>query len=196
MNAKQRGGLAVSGLVVLLLVFSHQILLGLGALLVNAGAPEKADIVVVIGGDWQGTRILKAAELAREGYAPQVLVSGVGGLYGHHESDVAIDFAVSKGYPRDAFVAFHYPALSTKDEARAVLRELHARGVHRYLLVTSEFHTARAGRIFRREAPDLELHVVAAKTLVWGNGAWWRNREGQKLWFGEFEKTIADHLGI
>src|ERR1019366_2667428 len=123
--------LSVIGLVVLALgvaafVFSKQILLGLGAVLVNAGPPEKADIVVVLGGDWVGNRILKGAELVSAGYVPRVLVSGVGGLYGHHESDLAIDFAASKGYPRDEFVALQYPALSTLDEARAVIRELHS----------------------------------------------------------------------
>ena len=201
MTARRKRGLALFGLIAFVLsvaafVFSNQILLGLGAILVNAGPPEKADIVVVLGGDWMGNRILKGAELARAGYVPLVLASGIGGLYGHHESDLAIDFAVSKGYPRDEFVALHYPALSTLDEARAVVRELHARGVHRYLLVTSEFHSARAGRIFRREARDMDLHVVAAATPVWGNGAWWKDREGRKIWLNEFMKTMADFLGI
>ena len=37
----------------------------------------------------------------------------------HHECELAIDFAVQRGYPRDTFVAFLYPAVSTVDEARA-----------------------------------------------------------------------------
>ena len=168
----------------------------LGYALVHNEGPAKADLVVVLGGDYYGLRILKGAELVSAGYVPRVLVSGVGGLYGHHESDLAIDFAASKGYPRDEFVALQYPALSTLDEARAVIRELHSRGVHRYLLVTSEFHTARAGRIFRREARDMDVHVVAAATPVWGNGAWWKDREGRKIWLNEFMKTVADFLGI
>ena len=66
------------------------------------------------------------------------------------------------GYDERYFVRLRYPALSTKDEARAVIPELRRRHVKRYILVTSEFHTERAGRIFRAAGPDLELHVVAS----------------------------------
>jgi uncharacterized SAM-binding protein YcdF (DUF218 family) len=69
-------------------------------------------------------------------------------------------------------------------------------GVHKYLLVTSDFHTARASRIFRREGPRLELHAISAADPDWQNGQWWKNREGRKIWFSEAVKTIAEHLRI
>jgi uncharacterized SAM-binding protein YcdF (DUF218 family) len=198
MNAKRGRWLVFSALLVLILigVFRNQILWSLGAMLVNAGPPQKADIVVVLGGDWEGNRILKGAELVREGYAPRVLLSGSGGMYGHYECDLAVEYAASKGYPRDEFIPLHYSALNTVDETRADIRELHKLGVHRVLLVTSEFHTARAGRIFRREAEDMEVHVVASPTPEWENGYWWKEREGRKTWLSEFEKTIADFFRI
>jgi uncharacterized SAM-binding protein YcdF (DUF218 family) len=177
-------------------VFWHQILWRMGALLVNAGAPVKADIVVVIGGDWLGNRILKGAELVREGYAPRLLASGVGPMYGSFESELAVNYAVAHGYSRADFLALHYPAVSTVDEARAVIPRLRALGVHHFVLVTSEYHTARAGRIFRREARDLSVDVVASSTNDWHGGEWWKDREGRKLWFNEAVKTIADYLGI
>jgi uncharacterized SAM-binding protein YcdF (DUF218 family) len=177
-------------------VFSHQILFALGTLLVNDQPPAKADMIVVIGGDWRGNRILKAAELVRQGYAPTVLVSGSGSMYGFFESDLAVNFAVAKGYPRETFVASQYPALNTLDEAQSDIRELRARGIRRYILVTSDYHTARAGRIFRREGRDLDVRVISAPDPYWANGEWWKDREGQKLWFNEFIKTIANFLGI
>jgi len=158
--------------------------------------PQKAGMIVVIGGDNRGNRILRAAELARQGYAAKVLVSGVAAIYGYHESDLAIDFAVHRGYPREMFVAFHYPALSTRDEARADVRELRRLGVHKYLLITSAYHSARASRDFRREGTDLEMHPVSAPDRYWQNGVWWKDREGRKLWFTETLKTAADYLGI
>jgi uncharacterized SAM-binding protein YcdF (DUF218 family) len=187
-------GLICAGAV--LLAFSNRILWSLGAVLDNGEPPRKADMIVVIGGDTRGSRILTAAELAREGYAPKVFVSGVGEFYGHHESDLAIDFAVQHGYPRDVFIPFHHAALSTADEARADVRELRRLGVHKYLLVTSVYHTARAGRIFRREGEDLEVHPISAPERYWRNGEWWKDREGRKLWFDEAVKTIADYLRI
>jgi uncharacterized SAM-binding protein YcdF (DUF218 family) len=177
-------------------LFSSQILFAIGSLLVNAGPPVKADAVVVIGGDWKGNRILKGSELVREGYAPRLFASGSGGMYGYLEADLAIQYAVSKGYPRQTMTALPYPALSTLDEARADIRELRARGIHRYILVTSDFHTARAGRIFRHEGPDLDLHVVAAPDPDWNGGSWWMSREGRKLLFFEFTKTVAEFFGL
>ena len=199
MKTKRR--VVVSGIVLIcaaavLLAFSGRILWSFGAILDNGEPPRKADMIVVIGGDAHGSRILTAAELAREGYAPKVLVSGVAEFYGHHESDLAIDFAVQHGYRRDAFIAFRYPALSTVDEARADIRELRRLEVHRYLLVTSVYHTARASRIFRREGSDLEMHPISAPDRYWQNGEWWKDREGRKLWFMEAVKTIADYLRI
>jgi uncharacterized SAM-binding protein YcdF (DUF218 family) len=184
----------------LLLVFSNRVLWSLGAMLDNSEPPQKADMIVVIGGDPRGNRILKAAELVREGYAPKVLVSGGGAYYGRHESDLAIDFAVEHYCPRDEFIPLRYPALSTVDEAAADIRQLRHLGVHKYLLVTSEYHTARAGRIFRREGrregAGLEMHTVSAPDPYWQNGEWWKSREGRKLWFLEFAKTIADWFRI
>jgi uncharacterized SAM-binding protein YcdF (DUF218 family) len=188
--------IAVICLAVIFVLSSGRILWSLGAVLDNNEPPQKADMIVVIGGDQRGNRILKAAELARQGYAASVLVSGVATMYGHHESDLAIDFAVHHGYARGIFVANDYPAVSTLDEARADIRELRRLGVHKYLLVTSVYHSARATRIFRREGRDLEMHPVSAPDRYWPNGVWWNNREGRKLWFNEMLKTGADYLGI
>ena len=198
---KTRRRVIVSGIVLLcavavLLVFSGRILWSLGAILDNNESPQKADMIVVIGGDTRGSRILTAAELARKGYAPKVLVSGGGEFYGRYESDLAVDFVVQHGYSRDAFIAFHYPALSTVDEARADIGELRRLGVHRYLLVTSAYHTARASRIFRREGSDLEVHPVPLPTVIGKTANGGRIEKGRKIWFTEAVKTIADYLHI
>jgi uncharacterized SAM-binding protein YcdF (DUF218 family) len=193
--------IVTSGVVILcvavgIFVFSDRILWSLGAILDAGEPPRKADMAVVIGGDSEGNRILLGAELVRTGYVPKVFVSGMAGMYGYFESDLAIAFAVKHGYPREAFIAFHRPAVSTLDEARGDIPELRRLGVHEYLLVTSAYHTARAGRIFRREGGDLDMHVISASDRNWQNGQWWKDREGRKVWFNEMLKTIADCLRI
>ncbi len=60
----------------------------------------------MLAGDGYGHRILRAAELVRQGLAPTVLVSGPEGLYGYYESELAIPFAVERGYPRSWFLPF------------------------------------------------------------------------------------------
>ena len=172
------------------------ILYSLGAVLTSGGPPQKADIAVVLAGDYKGNRVLTAARLCQEGYVPKVLVSGPGGAYGNWESDLAIEFAVRNGYPANEFVGFHHQGTSTLAEARAVIPELRRLGVHNYLLVTNDYHTARASRIFRREGRDLEEHTVSAADPAWDHGNWWKNREGRKLWLYEALKTAGDYLGI
>jgi len=171
-------------------------LFALGAMLEASETPQKSDIIVVLGGDYRGNRILRAAELARQGYAPKVLVSGVGSIYGTHESDLAIAYAVSRGYPRDMFIPVYYAAVNTRDEARADIADMRRRGMHKYLLVTSLYHSARASRAFRRENNGLEMRSVPAMDPWWANGQWWKNREGRKLWLTEMLKTIAERLGL
>jgi uncharacterized SAM-binding protein YcdF (DUF218 family) len=167
----------------------------MGHFLVETQPPQKSDMIVVLGGDWFGNRILKAAELSRQGYAPHVLVSGGGYLYGKYEADMAIPFAVSHGYDEKIFIKLLYPASSTRDEAGAVVPELRRRGVKKYILVTTEFHTRRAGKIFREIGPDLELRVVPSPdTLHWNN--WWMEREGRKAFLLEWTKTVTSTVGM
>jgi len=167
----------------------------MGHFLVDTQTPEHADMIVVLGGDWYGNRILKAAELAKEGFAPHVLVSGGGYLYGRYEGDLAVPFAVSHGYDEKFFIKFLYPASSTREEAKAVIPELRRRGVKKYILVTTEFHTRRAGNLFREIGPDLELIVVASPdTLHWNN--WWTDREGRKTFLMEWTKTLTSKVGM
>jgi uncharacterized SAM-binding protein YcdF (DUF218 family) len=177
-------------------VFSRQILWALGAMLMNAGPPQTADIAVTMAGDTGGNRVLRAAELVREGYVPKVLVSGAGRQYGIPESTLAINFAVANGHPREYFIALQHPAFSTKEEAGYIIPEFRKLGVRKYLLVTSPHHTARAGRILHRAAPDLDMHIVAAFGPHWNNGYWWTEREGRKIWLEEEAKTIAELFGI
>src|ERR1700761_5338999 len=80
-------------------LFRTQILTALGSFLVKADPPQKADLIVVLAGDSFGNRITTAAKLVQEGYAPKALISGPNGIYGYYECDLAIPFAVRKGYP-------------------------------------------------------------------------------------------------
>jgi uncharacterized SAM-binding protein YcdF (DUF218 family) len=179
-----------------LLLVTHRFWLPLAARpLVRNDGPQKADMAVVLAGDSHGLRILFAADLVRQGLVPTVLVSGPE-MYGVHESDLAIALAVRKGYPAEAFVALPYSALSTRDEADLVIPELRRRNVRSFLLVTSDYHTARAGRIFGRALGDMAMRVVAAPDRYFRADSWWRTREGQKTVFIEWSKTLATAVGM
>ena len=170
-----------------------------GYALIHADGPAHADIAVVLAGDYWGNRISKAGDLVREGYVPAALVDGPSGFYGMHESDLAIRYAVSKGYPESWFINFPMQANSTQEEARVVVPELRRRNVHSFLLVTSDFHSARARRIFL--AAEKEAGYAPGFRTVVSHGPdfnpdnWWRYREGKKTAFIEWCKTLGTALG-
>jgi uncharacterized SAM-binding protein YcdF (DUF218 family) len=188
--------LLLAGLVLIAVVLHAQILGALGAYLVQAGPPQKADAALVLAGDGWGYRMLTAAQLARDGFVQKVLVSGPDGAYGLYDCDLAIPFAVKHGYPESYFVHMEHSARSTATEAEAVLPVIRSMGIRRLIVVTSDFHTRRAGAIFRKSAPDLTILMVAAPDKNFTAGGWWHNREGQKTFLMEWEKTFGTWVGL
>lgn len=179
-------------MVLLLVLFHAPVLAALGNFLVKAGPPEKADIIVVLAGDGYGHRILKAGELIKAGYAPRALISGPNGNYGYYECDMAIPFAVKAGYPESYFVHFEHTERSTLTEAHKAVQKLHEMGVKRAIVVTSNFHTRRAGMMFRRAAPDIEFFIVAAPDEYFKPDSWWHDREASKIFLYEWLKTASE----
>jgi uncharacterized SAM-binding protein YcdF (DUF218 family) len=184
------------GLIAAVWAFSGPILRGIGSLFENDGPPVSADIILVLAGDSNGNRILKGAELARQGFAPVVLASNGEAEYGRTESQLATEFAIQRGYSPGLFIVANWLAHSTVEEAHLAIATMRSRGVHKAIIVTTSWHTARAGRIYRRNAPDLTFYMVGAIDPGWHNGDWWIDREGRKTFFLEGVKTIADFLGI
>jgi len=172
----------------------------LGNALIHNDGPARAEIAVVLAGDPWGSRLLKGADLVRQGYVPRVLVSGPPSFYGINEADAAIPFAVARGYPADWFIPLRHTAFSTRDEAGAVLGELKRRGIHSFLLVTSDYHSARARRLFLRAERERgggpALRVVTSAGGVFDPANWWHNREGRKIVFLEWTKTLTAAFGI
>jgi len=173
---------------------------GMGYALIHDDGPAHADIAVILAGDTYGKRIVKGGELIAAGYVPTALVSGPPGFFGHHENDFAIPYAVEKGFPAAGFVAVPHEALSTRAEAKVMLAELRQRGIKSFLLVTSDYHTGRARRIFlaqeRKDGGGPAMRVVAAPDQYFRADSWWHTREGQKVVFVEWSKTLATFLGM
>lgn len=189
--------LVAVALVMILVLVTYPIwLTALAGYLVHSDAPVPAEMIVVLAGDFTGSRILTAGGLVRQGFAAKALISGPAGVYGIYESDLAIALAVRNGYPASYFVAFPNESKSTASESEAVITELRRLHVHRIDLVTSNFHTRRAARIFRSKAPDMEVHVVAAPDRYFTTNGWWKEREGRKTFLMEWMKTVGSWLGM
>jgi uncharacterized SAM-binding protein YcdF (DUF218 family) len=171
----------------------------IGSALVHDDGAARAEIAVVLAGDQWGHRLIKGAELVKQGYVPRVLVSGPP-FYGVNEADAAIQFGIRKGYPADWFIPLPHTGLSTREEAGAVLDALKQRHIHSFLLVTSNFHTARARRIYlnaeRQRGGGPDMRVVASSDQFFTTANWWHNREGRKIAFMEWAKTLTSVFGI
>ncbi len=142
-----------------------------------------------------GTRIIRAAELVRAGYAPYAFVSGPE-AYGAHESDLTIAFAAKRGFPPSAFRAVPNHCVSTEMEAVKFGDMFRQSGFRTVLLVTSNFHTHRAAALFRKQNPWLQVVVVPADDPSFGVHTWWKTREGRKIFVLEWSKTVAAWLGV
>ena len=175
-------------------------LAALGRMLVHDDGPAKAEIAVVLAGDGYGHRIEKAAQLVRQGYVPTVLVDGTDDNYGFLESDMAITFITREGFPAAWFIGLRCPTNSTEEEAGLVMAELRRRNIQSFLLVTSDYHSARSARIFRaverRTGYAPAMRVVAAHDEYFTPSTWWRNRQGRKIALIEWVKTLSTAMGL
>jgi uncharacterized SAM-binding protein YcdF (DUF218 family) len=168
-----------------------------GALEEDGGPPRKADAILVLGGDRYGERTTKGAQLVKAGFAPLVYVSGPPRLMGWESMD-EVQFAEKQGFPASFFEEVHLPeeAESTRTEAQFLGKFLAAKGVHSILLVTSNFHTKRAGKLWRQVNPQIQMQVVGAPDPFFSPNGWWKTRPGQKTFAFEWMKTISVTLGI
>lgn len=185
------------GVLALGLYWQHEtILRKLAWYLVYSEEPMRADVILVLGGDFQGQRVMKGCALAQQGYAPKVWVSGPDGVYGLREADLAIDYAIQHGCPEKLLEPFYSKANSTLDEARLFRARAEAAGYRSYLLVTSNFHTRRAAKLFRREGPPLPFRSIGAPDLSFDPNAWWHSRPSRKVFAFEWLKTVTEWVGL
>ena len=183
-------------LVAVLFVTRERWLVALGEYLVESNPPVSADVAVVLGGGASGDRILTACRLAAEGLTTKILVSGPQGPYGTNEADLEIAFAVKHGCSPKVLVPARHKAHSTYEEAESLLPLIRGMNAKKVLLITSNYHTRRAARVFRAQGPDLRIVAVAAPDEFFRPDAWWKNREARKIVYMEWSKTIAEWLGI
>jgi uncharacterized SAM-binding protein YcdF (DUF218 family) len=165
-------------------------LTSLGSFLVDSQPPHQADLIVVLGGDFWGPRVLVGAELARLRYAPIALISGPP-YQGRPEGEFAVDFLVQKGYPRELFQVLALHTGSTIGEAKALRGELARRHVKRVLLVTSSYHSRRATIVLTLFCPGVQFISVPATDPHYHIVKWWNDDSSRQLFFSEWSKILG-----
>ena len=126
---------------------------------------EKADAIIVLGGESEG-RPREAARLYHAGVAPLVFVTGIG------DAAATRKVLLSAGVPPDRIVveAASCSTIQNADFSRPLLGKS---DVKRALIVTSSFHTRRALATFRKRIPEIEFGVVETRI------PWWDTPQGK-----------------
>ena len=96
------------------------------------------------------------------------------------------------GVPAERILAVKHNADSTREEAGLVVPVLRSRGLKEVILVTSNYHTARAMRIFSKAAGPSGPTFLASP-MQDGNfepEGWWMTRRHAKTFVYEAIKTV------
>jgi uncharacterized SAM-binding protein YcdF (DUF218 family) len=183
-------------LVLALLAFHRTILTALGEHLLAQDKLEKSDAALVISGeDGDGTRTRTAVALYKQGWVKKVVLSGARGTFGHYESDYSGPLALSLGVPPKDLIVITSRARSTQEEANVVVPEMERVGIRSIILVTSNFHSSRARRYFRRVCKDrMRVLVNPADNEFFHPDSWWQTREGMKYFLWESAKFWTSYF--
>jgi len=149
----------------------------LGHGLVRDDVVLAADAIVVLGGD-AVHRVPHAAALFHQGISDVVVA--VGGVENEgREAEAWLSAAQlhSEGVPKANVVVLGAAEPNTKAEARAVMRLFEERGWRRCLVVTSPYHSWRAGRVFSYACRHSEVTVQLAPSPYdpFDPDGWWRD---------------------
>ena len=169
---------------------------------------QQADAMFVLAGT-RTMRLLEAVDLYKEGYAPLVVLSPgfvepseyllrQRGVQFPREVEQERDLLGQLGVPPAAVIATSGSADNTAQEATILRGLVTAHGWRRVIVVTSKFHTRRAGFAFRRELAGTGADVVmrASRYDRADPAHWWRYRGDYRFALTEWLKLIAYRLGL
>jgi uncharacterized SAM-binding protein YcdF (DUF218 family) len=173
-------------------------------LIASDPAPGHVDAGIVLQGSIaaQKVRIAGAINLLQRGVADRVLLSVPKESYwGQAIPPVARDY-FERTYgaelaSRVDFCETTGEVNSTLQEAQALLACVHDHHWQSIEIVTSDYHTRRAGMLWRKVIkPDTKMHV-------WIEGVpdpefqqpWWRHRQSAKVWIMESAKLVWSVFG-
>lgn len=170
----------------------------------NAGdAPVRSDRMLVLAGE--PARFVYAAELYRQGYAPQIYVSKPARLRSYEIldelqvpfprlEDVYRAILVRKGVSEQHIHYLGESLLSTAEEARA-MRELQAASNRKSLLiVTSPYHVRRVKMVFHDALPGVAIVVVATPYERFP-AKWWTDQDTARNVLLEVAKIVFYLVG-
>jgi len=173
-----------------------QFLGALGHWLIAEDELQKADAIIVLGGAPMERGPL-GAELLRDGWAPLMICTGerVHDVLALHsiirtEAALSLDAAqLDSAWLRK--VDLLQVGTSTQEEAMAIRDFAIENSLSTIIVVTTEFHTRRAGKVFRKAlGPDVQVIMRAAPGTDYVAERWWESEAGLIMVNNECMKTL------
>ena len=151
----------------------------------------RADAAFVLGGDG-GERVVRAAELQRDGLAGTFVLTGADEMAGEVLPAYLYWRAavlVRAGVP-EAAIVLDSASANSEEEAAFGMRLAKARGWKRVLVVSDPPHMRRLGIIWGKafEGSGVEFVLVAARSRWWEPDRWWRSRRSAQYVIMEYIK--------
>ncbi len=181
------------------LFFKDSVLISFSANLVHEDVLEPAEAIVVLAGSKSGNRLEEGVRLLKDGLGKTLLFSGFQ-VYPHSfTNQLMIEHAKSLGVFSDKIITkISTGESSTWGEAIANLNLLKQNDIHKFILVTSSFHTKRSHWVYQKLVDEMDLKmefkVHPAKDPDIPIGDWWESRMGRKMILLEYLKTVAYYI--
>ena len=156
----------------------------------SSQAPAKADLLVALGGD-DGARANGTLGLYRAGFAPRILLTGVGVHSKTRPSYLSYQarYLMDQGVPEKVLL-FDSRSTSSWDEAVNTLQLMREMSLDRALVVSDPPHMRRLswvwGKVFAGSGKTYTL--VASDMDDWDAEFWWRTSPGAQFVFSEYIK--------
>ncbi|RZJ32455.1 MAG: YdcF family protein [Brevundimonas sp.] len=152
-----------------------------------AAEPERADAIVALTGP-SAERVNAAIRLLEQDKGQRVLISGVNREVRRQELR-----ALTPGSNRlfNCCVDLGFEAEDTIGNAQEIAAWADAKGYDSLIVVTSDYHMARALTEIRAAAPGVELTAYAVETPSLDNSRWWRAAVTARRMTLEYLKYLA-----
>lgn len=157
----------------------------------SAQVPIGSDAIVVLGGDEEGERSLRALELYRMGFAPRMVLTGL--QIGRNAAPAPTNWRVASleasGVPAEA-ISFELQATNSFQEATNTLELMKASGWTSVLVVSDPPHMRRLawtwGSVFRGSGKRFTL--VESTPNWWNARTWWKDERAGAFVITEYIK--------
>ncbi|HHE31892.1 MAG TPA: YdcF family protein [Chlorobaculum parvum] len=168
------------------------IYLGLGFLVsLHATKPEKADVIIVLGGD-NGLRVKKGTELFKAGYAQNIVLTGIDSRYYNPNRPNWRERRVMEAGISKKAITVDIWSETTWEEAENTFDLMGKKGWNSALVVSDPPHMLRLYKTWKKAfaGSSKSFILVATDPEWWDPLFWWRDPYSQRFVLSEIKKNF------